>query len=131
MKNKLALMCSVALFFSCGAGVSDYTEELPGGYQFISESRDEQFIQGNYRFIPCTVLDYCYNQDYILVSQKPKKNCLILPDSPIKNVDTVQFWIIDIVNDSLRGPYKKDDYMDLRRDLNIPAHLKLKIERDW
>jgi hypothetical protein len=112
------------LFKSCGSGMSDYIEDLSGGYQFIFESKREQLIIGNHS-IPCTVLAYSYNDDYILVFQQPIEDCFI---TSVKNIDTLQFWIVDTKQDSLYGPLRMFEYIQKRKELKVPEKLKLKIE---
>lgn len=54
MKTEFLLIISLFLI-SCG-GLSDYSENIPGGYQFVSEAKYVNLIIGKQE-IPCNVLD--------------------------------------------------------------------------
>lgn len=127
----IMLVLSIVLFTSCGGGVSDYTEELPRGYQFVSESKNQSFIYGkNQQYIPCNVISYTFNSDYILVYQRPSEPCIHTEATGIKiaNIDVVQFWIIDVQKESLMGPFTLSEFLNQRKKTGVPDELELKIK---
>src|SRR5699024_11018556 len=117
------LVLSTVLFASCGGGINDYTEELPGGYQFISESKDQSFIYGkNKQYIPCSVISYTFNNDFILVYQQPSEPCIHTEATGIKiaNKDMVQFWITDVQKELLIGPFTLSEFLNQRKKMGVP-----------
>lgn len=56
--------------FSCN--MSDSIEELPGDYVFVHEGEKHNFIVGKHT-IYADVVDYTYNDNYILACQIPNK----------------------------------------------------------
>lgn len=127
----IMLILSAMLLESCGGGTSDYVEKLPGGYQFISESKDQSFIYGkNNQYIPCSVISYIFNNDFILVCQQPSDPCIHTEAIGIKtvNIDIVQFWIIDVQQESLMGPFTFSEFLNQRKKMGVPNELLLKIE---
>lgn len=127
----LALVLTTILFISCGGGINDYMEDLPGGYRFVSESNDQSFIYGkDQKYIPCSVLSYINDNDFILVCQKPSEPCIHTEATGIKivNVDVVQFWIIDIQKELLIGPFTLSEFLKQRKKIGVPDELELKIK---
>lgn len=127
----IMLILSTMLFASCGGVTSDYSEKLPGGYQFISESKDQSFIYGkNKQYIPCSVISYAFNNDFILVYQQPSELCIHTEATGIKiaNIDVVQFWIIDVQQESLMGPFTLLEFLNQRKKMGVPNELELKIK---
>lgn len=58
------------LLISCGAGISDFTEDLGDGYQYVGEGSGSDFILGRNN-IDAEIVCYAYNQHYILALQYP------------------------------------------------------------
>lgn len=127
----LMLVLFTMLFASCGGGISDYTEDLPGGYQFVSESKDQSFIYGKkQQYIPCSIISYTFNNDFILVYQRPSEPCIHTEATgmQIVNIDVVQFWIIDVQKESLMGPFTLSEFLKQRKKIGVPDELELKIK---
>jgi len=127
---KISSSKSVALIFilflvNCG-GISDYTKDLPGGYEFVSESNSQQLIHGNNILIPCTVKSYSTNKNFIIAAQSPAEECI--QPNEIKVIAPLQFWIIVIQEKKLIGPLTLSDFIYQRKELAIPEDLKLQIE---
>ena len=111
---------------------SDYTEKLGGGYFYRDEGKDIKDIlceRSNNIESPATVINYSFNNDFIIAKQKPK-----LPQDPLykkdyiyKNgISTFYYWIIIKRNDIILGPL---DYQSYDREMinrNIPKYLRLK-----
>jgi hypothetical protein len=65
------------------------------------------------------VISVSSNKDLILASQHPTN---------IHGIDTVRYFIIRKEMDAVYGPYKKEEYLLMRKQLRIPQELKLKEE---
>ncbi len=79
------------------------------------------------------ILFYTYNSDFIITDQKPRDSILEMfsgldydesKDKFFKS-DFKQYLIIALKNDSIYGPYKKKQYLEMRKELNVPDTLKL------
>ncbi len=167
MRNNIFLLIIMCSFFSCNQGsLSDklsgsytYHEGL-NGYRDILKNKNIESITNDRNFeylkenIYSEVIDYCYNEDFILVKQKPNKKYHIkallfelediysssrskfLADSLINNDvyykqifdNEINYWIIDNKNEILLGPFQKKKYLHKRNDLKIPQELELKQE---
>jgi hypothetical protein len=112
----------------------DYTVELSGNYYWIHESNDQQVIANHYhhegdKFIPCTVIDYDYNNSFIIAAQKPQVNCFF--DGLNYNIkyypDPIEFWIISHKDSTIYGPLNLTDFLKKRNELGVPEKLKLKL----
>ena len=127
--NRVFFACIFIIVSSCSG--RDYIESLPGGYQFISESNEQSFIYGKGdEFIPCTVIDYVFDDNFILICQKPSEPCIHTDATglDVENVDIIQFWIVDIREDKLLGPFILTEYLQKRNNIGVPERLTLKLE---
>ena len=80
------------------------------------------------QFIPYTVVNYVYNDNFILAVQNPTKKYSIGDfDFDYKGLE-ICFWIIDVQKDKILGPYSLDEYIKKRKALGVPEELKLKLE---
>jgi len=80
------------------------------------------------------VLFYGYNNDFIIIQQKPRDK-IVSPfnlsqkfdeqNLKIQKSNISQYWIIKIHNDSIFGPFNKAEYFFERKKLNVPDNLKL------
>jgi hypothetical protein len=85
--------------------------------------------------IPGCVFGYTSNNEFILVLEKDiqltaeKKEKLIASGSFFDFVSksgSSKYWIITHVNDSIYGPFNKEEYIQKREELEIPKELVLK-----
>ncbi|HQO86876.1 MAG TPA: hypothetical protein PKX84_04420 [Bacteroidia bacterium] len=137
----------------------DYTyHEGLNGYKDILKNKNAESmtIDGNFEYLKeniySEVLNYCYNEDFILVKQKPNieyhikalifeledsysnSRSVFLADSLINNDvyyrqifdNEINYWIIDSRNEILLGPFQKNEYLNKRNDLRIPQELEFK-----
>lgn len=126
MKVRTYIFLLLILFsvVSCG-GISDYTKELPGGYEFVSESKSDQLIHGNNILIPCTVSSFSYNKNFIVAAQLPAKTCI--QANSVEVIAPIQFWIIIIQEKKLLGPLTLAEFIKMKNKLEFEENLKLKI----
>ena len=123
----LHLLCSLFIQ-SC---ISDSIKNLGNGYFYRDEGenikRYSLFKNSNGGEIPSTVLDYIYNDEYIIAKQKPK-----YPQEPLYKRkyeygtnDSLFYWIILKTNDVVLGPLSWQEYLDMRLKYQIPIELSL------
>jgi len=121
----------------CPGALDSYNrKELGHGYVFYEEggfpliSRDIP----SRRCIPQVVVDYDYDNSYIialqneykLTSYEVEKYSIEQQYEVIKKKGKLKYWIIDNINDSIYGPLKKNEYLNKRNELGIPSELTLK-----
>ena len=70
MLKQLRIIAILTLISSCN--MSDYSEELSGGYHYSSMGRDLKYISGKNNIHP-NVKEYVFDDEYILVCQEPYK----------------------------------------------------------
>jgi hypothetical protein len=81
MKNGFLIFISILLlFYSCGPGIGDVSEDLGNGYYYRAEGStrwimpDNIFKDGVY----ANVIDYSSNNNFIIVKQSPSKDINVL-----------------------------------------------------
>jgi hypothetical protein len=135
MKTFLYFMIFI-IFTSCNN--EDHFQIIGGHYKFNYNPRSEIALKDNnikdgvYDIVEGHILFYCNNSDFIIASQKPKdsiKKPFGLDYDQGRNLvfksNYSQYWIITLKNDSLYGPYKKEEYLKERKKLGIPDNFKL------
>ena len=70
MKKSILILLIIISAFSCN--MSDSVEELSGDYTFVHEGEKHNFIFGKHN-IYADVIDYTYDDNYILAYQIPNK----------------------------------------------------------
>lgn len=119
-------------FFGCEEG--HYEVELGGGYVFRSQGeffRDIYCEDTNRTVgvgIPIAVLDYTFNNNFIIARQKPDN--MTLNHGPFdyyykSNGNDVYYWIIVKKERRAIGPLDKEEYIRARFELNIQKSLFL------
>jgi hypothetical protein len=146
------------LLVSCGAGVNNASEELSNDTFFRESGSDLNHIESHnhlHKTIYSKIVDYDYNQDFILVCQEPirKYHTLLLGselndgskhiDYFIEKADSIltndpyyikvlsskrNFWIIVNKSHELVGPMTYREYLKKRDHFGIPKSIRLDIE---
>lgn len=99
--------------------------KLSGGYKYYSNRKDIIHKNNN---IPPTVLDYKYNQDFIIALQKPEAYDKIIYGNLGKyeyGRDTIYYWLIICQKDSVIGPMSFNQYIQTREIYKVPSNLQL------
>jgi hypothetical protein len=105
-----------------------YIYHEPAGIPTIGKSHGDKGIPG-------WVFRYNFNADFILALEKDielseeEREKLIIKgdfyDFVFKNGYS-KFWIISHENDSIYGPFDKQEYLQKRLELGVPVELELK-----
>ncbi|MWV44317.1 DUF3997 domain-containing protein [Paenibacillus sp. HJL G12] len=127
---------SISLFtllIGC-AGLADYDIDLPGNYSIVRLSAHQIIIAPKLTddswgsaVIPTEVASVGWNDDFILAMQysmmkdPTSSNGYEIPDTSKMN-----YWIIDIGQNQIRGPMNLTDFDETKTKLKIPETLKLK-----
>ena len=103
--------------------MGDSRREIVDGYCFFSGSSisltgitrcdDDSYTH----IISPQVIGTDWNDDFIVV----KRDADDLTDSP----DDIEWYIIEVQNQIVYGPYKYDEYLQERKELSVPNELKL------
>jgi len=135
MKQIITIALLLIIISSCK------NNEIEKGYELNYDASDEICLinkkkSGNgYDLISITghILFYGHSKDYIIVVQKPKdsiynsKENLNYSDqmNKIYKSEFNQFWILKIKNDSLFGPFRKEEYVKKRQEIGVPENFKI------
>ena len=124
---KRCIFCLVTASFFC-CNLSDETERLSGGWTYAKEGKNQKIIVKSKRVIPCEILDYDYNEEFIIAVQKPTKDCFIGTDSNVyrHGKDQIYFWIISNINDRILGPMNFKEFNEAKAKFHIGTDLILK-----
>ena len=84
------------------------------------------------------ILFYGHSKDYIIAIQKPAdsiynfKENLIFNEMKKKIFESSfnQFWILKVKNDSIFGPFQKEEYFKKRKEIGIPDNLKINFSTE-
>lgn len=126
MKKFIFSIFSVIIMIGCGAGVSDIVEDLPNNYTYMSESLQQKLIMKNPlsidsdAYIPCQVIDYKYNEQYIIAKIKfhYDMNCVVgFKERNILKEGKIYYYIIDTKKDIRYGAYKDLDELTKKKEL--------------
>jgi hypothetical protein len=82
------------------------------------------------------VSKFNFDSTFIIVEQKPRdlimKDINTNSDLTFKEQERIfeesslrQFWVINKINDSIYGPFERQEYLKKREVLGVPAELKL------
>jgi hypothetical protein len=105
---------------------SDYGKDLGDGFMYIHESNQASLICDGSSLedydIPCAVIDYDYNERFIVAFQDNNYACK-------RNlIDTrYNFWIIDKDNMTRYGPLDINRYFFLSDSLGVPDDFELTV----
>lgn len=121
----------IFLLVSC----SDSVEELSGGYFLRMEAKDLNDISSHSadgKEIPSNVLNYNYNRDFIIASQKPRgtDDPLYAPVVYERGRDSIYYWLIVHSKKLTLGPMSKHDFQLARQTYKVPTSLVFK-PLDW
>jgi hypothetical protein len=107
-----------------------YIYHEPAGMQSIGKVNGEKGIPG-------WIFAYEYNNQFIIALEKDVKLSEEKRENLIQNGDfqeylsqngNSKYWIIVHANDSIYGPFNKEEYLQKRDELRVPKELKLKKE---
>jgi hypothetical protein len=103
--------------------MGDSRREIVGGYCFFSGSSisltgitrcdDDHYTH----VISPQIIGSDWNDNFIIV----KRDADDLTDSP----DDIEWYIIDVSNQTVYGPYPYDEYVQKRNELSVPGELEL------
>lgn len=127
---KITVFFITLILQSCN--FSDSSEPLGSGYFYRNEGREVKDIlckKANGGEIPATVVEYAYDDDFIIAKQKPK-----LPQDPLYDKEyqytkgnmEFYYWLIIKENNLVLGPYDLEEFNNQMRNYKIPNELKLK-----
>lgn len=114
--------------FSCN---SDSLVMLTNSYVYVDEGATNRMIckdpsQEGDNYIPCDIVDYDYNDSYIIAKQQYYSDCYQgYQGERTLEKGSYYYWIIQISNDSLIGPLTKSEFEVTRRELKITDKLQL------
>ncbi len=122
------ILLPLFLLSACG----DYTIDLPGGYRFISEAPDTQFVmraegvRAGKPYIPCNVVGYDYDANNIVAKQIARSECFFDGINFFNQQEgDAYFWIIDARRRVIHGPFSAPQFEAQRKVLGVSMRLKV------
>jgi hypothetical protein len=121
-------ICFLTLFaFFSSCNLSDETKQLTGGWMFVDEGRRDKVIDGGTNYIPCEVIKYGYNDEFIIAVQRPVENCFLGKDTITykegKNQD--YYWLISHSLKLTLGPMNEQQFKEAKIKYNVPEDLQV------
>ncbi|MFW5701111.1 MAG: DUF3997 domain-containing protein [Cyclobacteriaceae bacterium] len=127
--KSLLIITLTVLINSCS---SDTTEKLGNGYFFRNEGsliKDILCESPKGGEIPATVVEYVYDNKFIVAKQMPK-----IPQDPLyektynytNGNNQYYYWLILKESNTVFGPLSINELDSIRTEYNIPKTLKLK-----
>lgn len=131
--NKKSISLSLIVFLSIVNFACHLSSSL-GGDWYVNDSygHDHGFIVKNNGkeddpFIPCAIVSYEHNDEFLIVAQKPNVDCGKSTDK-FNTGNALNFWIIDIGRDRVIGPLSIDMYFQKRQELGVPSDLEMELK---
>lgn len=140
--KKIIIIISIFILFlivSCDEeikltdfGHGYYIDNGDNGYKQLVGPRLNTIILG-------PILEYNYNKKYIIAKEKPRFKIDSIyhlnimeryPDykKAFDKIKYYDYWIIDMINDSIYGPFQKKDFYINIKELGVPDSL-LKMKK--
>ena len=137
-KTKFLILITLTFFISCDNVNKDFTRIIESNFKlcrnlenevelskYENETESELKIKGH-------ILFYGHNSEFIIVNLKEKDSVKGFEKlnkrekmlEVYKN-NFSEYYILKIKNDSVFGPYKKAEYLEKRKRLNVTENLKL------
>lgn len=122
--NRLILLIIMLLLFqNCS---NDFTKDLGDGYFYRFEGGELNDILGK-GDIPATVLEYAFDDSFIIAKQKPK-----LPQDPLYDSvynykygeNNIYYWIIIKKQSFVLGPFSYLEYTKVKNENKITLKLQ-------
>ncbi|MBP1630366.1 MAG: hypothetical protein H6Q15_1259 [Bacteroidetes bacterium] len=127
--NKIYIISSILLllllYLLISLSYNDNNYKLSGGYNF---DKEHKHITGRID-IPPNVINYKYNDDYIIVKQRPTEihNAIYDKMNYVYKYgkDNIYYWIIIHKDSIVLGPIDSLEYIKAREKYHIPEKLNL------
>lgn len=106
--NIILLIVFGALLYSCGAGIGDTTEKLSGGNIYRTDGSMRYIVTNTFKqkLFP-NIVEHVYNENYIIVVQKPSKELHDIFLSSEINSKYITLSTLDSTDSELQsGQYK-------------------------
>ena len=113
----------IILFSLTSCSMSDGIIDMKNGFIFARESKYSQVIEriGGDTIVPCSVLEFEYNQEYIVAVQVDNKDCM----SEVGSDSKLNFWIIDCDNNEIYERMTIKDFQEMKQVLGIKLCLNI------
>jgi hypothetical protein len=108
--------------------MNDETNTLSGGWVFADEGKSDKVIDSGNIHVPCNVIAYGYDDQYIIAEQRPTSNCFLGSDTfKYKyGFDSTYYWIIGHERKIFIGPLTTEEFNKMKEQIGIPKDLSLK-----
>lgn len=130
-KKIIIIIIGVILLLSIFSILSTDNIRLGYGYIYYSDNKMISSSDGLFGEIPSIIVDYAYDDNFIIAVQKPLENDpnVLLHDFEYKyneGYNTNYYWIIIKKEKKVIGPINKHEFIIEKNEYNIPEKLTLK-----
>ena len=121
-KCSLAILCCLSLLLLTACpGLADWSYSLPGGYS-ISRINDHCVVflgsgEHSATLVENYVCAVSYNENYIGLQRIPADINFI--DFGSVDFSTIEYYLLDIANEELYGPFTKEAYLEKCQELSV------------
>ncbi len=118
--RSFAIVGIIFIIYVIATFIMPSTENLGEGYFFDSEAKIIYSTNTNISINPC-IVDYKYNQQYIIVKQQlPKYNNVIYNEVIYpNNIDSVFYYVINKQKHLMQGPLDATSFENYIRNMKI------------
>ncbi len=134
MKKHIFIVLSFFFILSCDKWNKDSYPIIQKRFKLKQNGMNDVCLIGlkdGMTFTYGHILFYASNSKFIIIDEKPRDSIalkkgmnLVESDNKFFKTKFSQFKIIDLKHDSVYGPYKKEEYLKIRKILNVPEKLK-------
>jgi hypothetical protein len=129
----MILFCPIIL----GVSGCDESVDLGGGYIYMSDGSVDyiyhkaEYLSKSYyeKLIPCYVLDFNYDESFIIAVQVPSSSCYMGSErkDALESGYDYNLWIAVKETNQTIGPLSYNEYQSKRIDLNVPEELQIDV----
>jgi hypothetical protein len=128
-----AILLVSMVFQKCDYQRDGITESLGNGYHILVQGHSADILAKGDLELLSKINDYSYNDSFIVAIRNINQPFYdITPSDTVwqkKNgSDSIQYWIVNKIIDSLYGPFNGKEYQNMKRNLKVSNSLELNLQ---
>jgi len=135
----IGILTTIVVLTGCPGAIDAIAWKNLGHGYIYHEPAGQPFIEkeNSGKGIPGWIFAYDYNNEFIIalekdieLSEKKREELIVSGDfyDYVLQNGYSKYWIIAHVNDSIYGPFSREEYLKKRKEIGVPQGLKLKEE---
>jgi hypothetical protein len=131
--RNLIFLTSFFLLGKCGNRNDGNTESLGRGYSLYISSHSKDILGTKNNLLVAGIRDYASDDSFITAFRNVNQMSYSLDSTDLiwkkQNLgDSLEFWIINKMKDSLYGPLNRSEFDDLKNRLKFSSALNLNVD---